>query len=70
MARYAVGIDLGTTHCALSFQDLSLREEEAPPEGDRAVAIPQVTAVATVEERPLLPSFVYLPGASESDAKV
>lgn len=62
-ARYAVGIDLGTTHCALSCIDL------ATSEGDRVdqslMAVPQLTAPGSVEERPLLPSFIYLPHPEE-----
>ncbi len=68
MARYSVGIDLGTTHCALSLQDLSLGDDREPPVEDRVVRIPQVTAVGTVEERSLLPSFLYLPSEAEFPA--
>ncbi|QGU32914.1 Hsp70 family protein [Thermochromatium tepidum] len=61
--RYAIGIDLGTTHCALSWVD-SERSE-----GERIVQdmlpIPQLVAPGTVEARPLLPSFLYLPHADE-----
>ncbi|HLM75289.1 MAG TPA: Hsp70 family protein, partial [Polyangiaceae bacterium] len=59
-ARYTVGIDLGTTHCALAFADAST--EGARPE---ALPIPQLIAQGQVEARPLLPSFLYLPHASE-----
>ncbi|MDA8382091.1 MAG: Hsp70 family protein [Betaproteobacteria bacterium] len=61
--RYAIGIDLGTTHCALSYVDLDASE------GERALQeilpIPQLTAPGTVEERALLPSFLYLSHAAE-----
>src|SRR2546423_784195 len=53
MARHSVGIDLGTTNCALAFRDLS------DASGD-AVPIPQLTAPGVVEERWLLPSFIYV----------
>ncbi|MCK6587321.1 MAG: Hsp70 family protein, partial [Polyangiaceae bacterium] len=59
-ARYTVGIDLGTTHCALAFAELEA--EGARPE---TLAIPQLVASGQVEARPLLPSFIYLPHASE-----
>ena len=59
-ARYTIGIDLGTTHCALAFADVSI--EGARPE---ALPIPQLIAQGQVEARPLLPSFLYLPHASE-----
>src|SRR6478672_2256445 len=61
MSRYAVGIDLGTTNSALSEVDLS-----APPRREQnTLAIPQLVADGTVEERPVLPSFLYLPSADE-----
>src|SRR5471032_2345932 len=61
--RYAIGIDLGTTHSALSYVDLGASEGEKTRHG--VLAIPQLTAPGTVEELPLLPSFLYLPHADE-----
>jgi hypothetical protein len=61
--RYAVGIDLGTTHSALSYVDLQASEGEKTRHG--VLPIPQLTAPGTVEELPLLPSFLYLPHADE-----
>ncbi|HKU41525.1 MAG TPA: Hsp70 family protein [Polyangiales bacterium] len=60
-AKYAVGIDLGTTHCALGAMPL---DADGPAEV-RVVPIPQVIAPGEVEARPLLPSFLYLPHESE-----
>lgn len=68
MSRYAIGIDLGTTHCALSYADLHLGEGRTPAEGEQLVevmSIPQLTAPGAVEEPMLLPSFCYLPHADE-----
>jgi hypothetical protein len=63
MSRYALGIDLGTTHCALSWLDLS---QEAGRGAQQAMLpLPQLTAPGTVEERLLLPSFLYLASAQE-----
>ena len=62
-ARYAIGIDLGTTHSALSYVDLQASEGEKTQQS--VLAIPQVTAPGTVEQLPLLPSFLYLPHAEE-----
>jgi molecular chaperone DnaK (HSP70) len=63
MSKYAIGIDLGTTHCALSYYDFTLA---GPRQREQTVlAIPQLTAVGTVEERTLLPSFLYLPNDQE-----
>ena len=62
-SRYTIGIDLGTTHCALSYVDT------ATSDGEKAAlevfSIPQLTGPGAVEAMPLLPSFVYLPHASE-----
>lgn len=62
MARYAVGIDLGTTHSAISYLNL-----EQGPRGaaQSMLPIPQLIAPGTVDARQLLPSFLYLPAAQE-----
>jgi hypothetical protein len=62
-ARYAIGIDLGTTHSALSFVDLAASDGETTTHG--VMEVPQLTAPGTIEARPLLPSFLYLPHADE-----
>ncbi len=61
--RYAIGIDLGTTHSALSYVDLQASEGEKTRQA--VLPIPQVTAPGSVEDLPLLPSFLYLPHADE-----
>ncbi|SFC19460.1 Molecular chaperone DnaK (HSP70) [Polaromonas sp. OV174] len=61
--RYAIGIDLGTTHCALAYVDLQASEGEATSYG--VLDIPQLTAPGAVEQAPLLPSFLYLPHTDE-----
>jgi hypothetical protein len=102
--RYAIGIDLGTTHCALSYVDLTVMALETAPEhgshdgsltprpspasgrgelresasptftvnagaseqaSQNMLPIPQLTGPGMCEERALLPSFLYLPHASE-----
>src|SRR5690606_28266362 len=60
-ARHAIGIDLGTTNCALASVPLDADEGAAPI----AESIPQVVHAGEVGERPLLPSFLYLPGEVE-----
>jgi hypothetical protein len=60
VSRYAVGIDLGTTHCALAVAPLD-REDAAP----EVLPVPQLVAQGAVEARPLLPSFLYFAHASE-----
>ena len=63
-SRYVVGIDLGTTNSALAYVDTGAGSEaKVTP-----FPIPQVVAPGAVEERPLLPSFLYLPGEGEQPA--
>jgi hypothetical protein len=66
MSRYSIGIDLGTTNSAVSFFDL----QRTTPRGHEQpmLAIPQVTSLGTVENKTMLPSFVYLPNAQEFPA--
>ena len=65
-ARYAVGIDLGTTHCVMAYVDLTQSEGETVVQ--EMVAIPQLTGPGAVEEQLLLPSFLYLPHPDELTA--
>jgi hypothetical protein len=64
MSRYAIGIDLGTTNCALAWRELSDAAGGSERAGG-ALPIPQLTAVGTVEALRLLPSFLYLPSVEE-----
>lgn len=61
--RFSIGIDLGTTHCALAYVDLAASDGEKTSYG--VLGIPQLTAPGAVESLPLLPSFLYLPHADE-----
>lgn len=65
-ATYSIGIDLGTTNSAVSYFDL--KRTSARGREQSTLAIPQVTAVGTVENKNLLPSFLYLPNAQEFPA--
>ncbi len=62
-SSYAIGIDLGTTHCAVSYVDLDLSEGEEVAQ--HVLPIPQVVTPGNVESHDLLPSFLYLPKAGE-----
>lgn len=58
--KYSIGIDLGTTNCVLAYREM---------EGDgevRLLKIPQLVDSSTIEYRPSLPSFTYLPTEEES----
>ncbi len=61
--RYAVGIDLGTTHCVMAAVDLAASDQDQVAGGIEG--IPQLTAPGAVEDRPMLPSFLYLPHPDE-----
>src|SRR5690606_27532888 len=56
MARFVVGIDLGTTNCAVAYVDTEAGDEI------QSLPIPQVVGPGEVEARPTLPSFLLLPG--------
>lgn len=60
--KYALGIDLGTTHSALS--EVALGEPEAQPV---VLPIVQLGQGGTLEKKPLLPSFIYFAHAAEED---
>jgi molecular chaperone DnaK (HSP70) len=64
--RFVVGIDLGTTNCALASIDLGAGER-APIE---MFAVPQLVAAGQTAARPTLPSYLYLPGAGDPPALV
>jgi molecular chaperone DnaK (HSP70) len=59
-ARYIVGIDLGTTNCAVAYVDT--RGRERPAADIRLFEVPQLVAPGETAPRPMLPSFLYLPG--------
>ena len=60
--RYIVGIDLGTTNCAVAFVDTFEQDQLIPPV--RLFRVPQLVGPGMVEEQELLPSFCYhaIPG--------
>ena len=70
MSPYVVGIDLGTTNSALAYADAGEVDEASGPSLPeiRSMSIPQVVAPGEVGERPVLPSFLYLPADSEFPA--
>ena len=55
--RFSVGIDLGTTHCVLSYANISdLDDAEF---SQQVMPIPQLTSPGVVEDSFQLPSFLY-----------
>lgn len=59
-ARYAVGIDLGTSHTVVAWADLQAAEPEL-----QLLGIAQAVAPGQVADSPLLPSVRYHPAAGE-----
>jgi hypothetical protein len=73
MARYLIGIDLGTTNSALACIDLrrgtgSARAKEPARPEIRPFPVPQLVAPGELGDRELLPSFLYLPGPHDLPA--
>ncbi len=62
-SRFIIGIDLGTTNCAVSYVDTKGRER--PTADVRAFELDQLVAAGESAPRPMLPSFLYLPGPHE-----
>ena len=63
-SRFVIGIDLGTTNSALAYVDTGAgKDAKVTP-----FPILQVVSPGAVEDRALLPSFLYLPGAGEQPA--
>ena len=66
--RYIIGVDLGTTNSAVAYVDLT---DDAVPTDEETPAkrtihffdVPQLVAAGEFGARPVLPSFLYLPGS-------
>ena len=63
MNPYFVGIDLGTTNCAVSY--ITLADFKRDELKIRTFDVAQLTRPGAVEPRPLLPSFLYLAATAE-----
>jgi len=57
-ARFSLGIDLGTSNCAMALTDLDTDRTEIVP-------IPQIVAANQLGEKPTLASALYLPHPEE-----
>ncbi|RLA43711.1 MAG: hypothetical protein DRR42_21385, partial [Gammaproteobacteria bacterium] len=69
-SNYIVGIDLGTTHCVVTYCDLRLAQsakKSKPPEQPiiELFEIEQLIAPGEIAARPYLPSFRYHPTVGE-----
>jgi molecular chaperone DnaK (HSP70) len=61
--QYVIGIDLGTTNCALASAPEGSDSREQPPV--TLFEVPQLVNPGEVRDEPLLPSFLYLPGSAD-----
>ena len=68
---FVVGIDLGTTNCAVAYVDM--REDEEDPDAEPVVEVfelEQLVRAGATKPRPQLPSFLYVPGPETSDKQI
>ena len=65
-SQYVIGIDLGTTNCALAYAPEGADPHEQPPVS--LFEVPQLVNPGELRDEPLLPSFLYLPGPSDFPA--
>lgn len=63
-SRFVVGIDLGTTNCAVGYVDTNETAWKV-----RTFRVPQLIAAGQVEPRDTLPSFHYQPAEGEFSAE-
>ena len=66
-AAFAVGIDLGTTASVLAAVRLDSEIASGRALGLEILPIPQLVAVGTTDDRPGLPSYLYLPGTGDAE---
>ncbi|MDY0190248.1 MAG: Hsp70 family protein [Desulfuromonas sp.] len=59
-SRYAIGIDLGTTNCALSFVDY-----KQPHLGSQVLPLTQWDSAGSTVQHDTMPSFAYAPTSGE-----
>ncbi len=65
MSRFTIGIDLGTTNTALAFVDTEVSPDNPEEAMVATLPIDQVVSSGAVDQRPTLPSAVYIAGGQE-----
>jgi molecular chaperone DnaK (HSP70) len=65
-SRYIVGIDLGTTNCAVSYIDANEVSDECEEPDVHIFKLPQIVEPGNVQERDFMPSFMYIPPEAEA----
>jgi Hsp70 protein len=63
--RYVIGIDLGTTNSALSYVEYQPDADPFALPKVEQLGIPQLVNPSEVRDEGLLPSFLYVPGATD-----
>ena len=63
--KYVIGIDLGTTNCALAYAEVKPNVDPFAPANVQLMPIAQLVNPGEVRDEDLLPSFLYLPGPTE-----
>jgi len=66
--KYVIGIDLGTTNCALAYAGARPDADPFEPPNVALLGTPQLVNPGEVREEHLLPSFLYVPGPSDFPA--
>jgi len=66
--KYVIGIDLGTTNCALAYAEVKPDADPFAPADVRLEEVPQLVNPGETRAEDLLPSFLYLPGESDFPA--
>jgi hypothetical protein len=66
--QFVIGIDLGTTNSALAYAPIEPDADPFAPVNVQLLPIPQLVNPGEVRDESLLPSFLYLPGASDFPA--
>jgi len=63
--KYVIGIDLGTTNSALAYTEIQPGADSFDTPEVRLMDVPQLVNPGEVRDEPLLPSSLYIPGASD-----
>src|SRR5882724_10109313 len=66
--KYVIGIDLGTTNSALAYTEIRPDADPFDTPEVRLMDIPQLVNPGEVRDEPLLPSSLYVPGATDFPA--
>jgi molecular chaperone DnaK (HSP70) len=66
--KYVIGIDLGTTNSALAYTEIKPGADAFDTPEVRLMDVPQLVNPGEVRDEPLLPSSLFIPGATDFPA--